>query len=114
MTAKPELVLIVARLVGNKTGNVYSESAMFAETIFKEPELYLGDCVLSIPQHPVMPPLPDLDPEDTEIILQFQTNTPNTRFGRNDESPFLFIGHWRGWIDVRPKADVELPSGGIS
>lgn len=109
-----ETVLLEARLVGNVTGKVYAQNQMTVNTIFKEPELYLGDCLLSIPMHPVIenPPFPELDPADTKVLLQFRTNSASTRFGRDPEAPFPYIGHWRGWIERRPEATVEIPSGG--
>lgn len=109
-----ETVLIEARLVGNKSGKVYAQNQMSAETIFKEPEVYVGDCLLSIPMGPVEgEPFPEaLDPADTKILLQFRTNSASTRFGRDPEAPFGELGHWRAFIDVRPQATVKIPSGG--
>ncbi len=109
-----EFVKVEARLVGNVTGKVYAQNQMYASTIFKEPELYLGDCLLSIPMYPnTGPPFAEpLDPEDTEVLLQFRTNSASTRIGRDPKPPFGQHGHWRGWIEKRPAATVEIPSGG--
>lgn len=110
-----EVVQIEARLVGNVTGNVYAQNQMTVQTIFKEPELYAGDCLLSIPMYPVeeeVPPFSELAPADTQVILQFRTNSANTRLGRSPENPFPYIGRWRGWIDVRARGEVEIPNSG--
>lgn len=111
-----EQVRIDARLIGNNTGNVYCVGSMEVQTIFKQPDLYVGDEILAIPFYPVVAggDWPELDPADTEIILQFRTNSANTRLGRDTKSPFLYIGHWRGWIDVRARGVVEIPNGGVS
>lgn len=110
-----EFIQIDARLIGNVTGNVYAQNSMSVESNAREPELYMGDCLLSIPMHPSGgPPYPDLDPEDEELILQFRTDSEETRLGRSPVSPFLFIGHWKGWIDVRARATVEIQTNGPS
>lgn len=111
-----ELVVVQVRLVGNVTGKVYALSEVEVESELKTPMLYLGSCHLAIPFKPVqeIAPWPELDPEDTEVELQMRTNSAHTRLGRSSESPFPYIGLWRGFLLELPRADVEIPNGVVS
>lgn len=108
------IVEINARLVGNVTGKIYAVSGAAVDAIFKEPEVYIGEILLAIPFEPSETSWPEFDPEDTAVKIQFRTNSENTRFGRSTVNPFPYIGHWHGWVERRPRADIELPNGGIS
>lgn len=112
-----ETVVIEARLVGDVTGTVYAQNVCHAQTIYKDPELYVGEMLMAIPFHPVpehVPPWPTWDPEDTAVKLQIRTNSAATRFGRSPENPFPYIGHWVGWVERRPGATIEIPNGVVS
>lgn len=107
-----EEVSVKVRLVGNVTGNVYSEDTIKTKTFYKEPDLYVGYCHLAIPMYPSPGPEtplpPGYDPEDTAIILQAATTSDNTVIGWEGEEAER-SGHWLGTIEFRPGATVEIP-----
>ena len=116
-----ENVVVRMRLVGNVTGTVYAETEVSAETIYKDPDLYLGYGLLAVPFYPTNEgggeegSGPGLDPEDTKLILQIRAAAANTKIGNTGEGGATpSIGHWQATIEARPNATVEIPNGGIT
>lgn len=113
-----ERVAVKVRLVGNNTGTVYAQAVISTESLYKDPDLYLGYTHLAIPFEPAAHETgdrPPFDPEDTGIILQAATVTPDTVLGDNGEGGDDAVsGHWLGTIEFRPGANIEIPNGSIS
>lgn len=116
MTVEAERVQVDVRIVGKTTGTIYSEGTMEIQSEQKGPEIYLGDCYMSVPWHPneVGEDGPPLDPEDKQLKLQFRANAEHTRIGRSEVPNFFYIGHWLGSITILPNGEIELPHGFIS
>lgn len=113
-----EILVVKLRLIGNVTETVYAEAEVSAESLYKDPDLYLGYAHLAIPFLPANPGTgtrPEFDPADTQIILQAATASPNTVIGNTGEGGGnATSGHWLGTIEFRPEATVEIPNGIIS
>lgn len=115
MTAEPEELIVEVRLVGDVTGTVYAEEKIVAESIYVDPDLYLGFAHLSVPFHPIKEPGPgggtksgpELDPADKNLVVQMRTNSEETKIGSVDGDEH---GHWRGVLIDWPEASVEIPS----
>lgn len=110
-----ENIIVKLRLIGDVTGNVYAECEVSAESLYKDPDLYLGYGLLSIPFEPAKSPRPEFDPADTKLILQAATASPDTVIGNSGEGGGnATSGHWLGTIERRPEATIEIPNGSIS
>lgn len=111
-------VKVRVRLVGNVTGTVYAEFAISKQALLSDPDLYLGYAHLAIPFHPVKskesPAWPELEPEDTKVLLQARTEADDTKLGGEEDGiggGIIPFGHWLGTIEFRPGATVEIPNG---
>lgn len=113
--SEPEVVQVQVRLVGDVTGTVYASQFISAETIFKDPDLYLGFADLAIPFYPVHEGAghegsgPKLDPKDNNVLIQMRTASDGARIGARDGEGSS--GHWRGVLVILRRGRVEIPSG---
>lgn len=98
-----EELRVNVRLVGNVSGKVYCVGSIVATSLYRDPDVYLGYCHLALPFKPIPAPhnleRPELDPTDTEVILQAFVLSEGT----------VFADHWLGTFERRPKALIELP-----
>lgn len=108
---EPETISVEVRLVGDVTGTVYAEEKIVAESIYVDPDLYIGFAHLAVPFYPIteegpgggVTSGPKLDPADNNLIVQMRAVSAETKIGEEH-------GHWRGVLVDWPGASIEIPS----